>query len=611
MASNGGSKAYIKDIVPNGSDGVHSVAPSWVLTFVRWENRYLNVPDTGNAGDRSYFLSTRDPLVVTSDCASVTVNYSKESHTPSMQAMLYPGDSNYLTSIAPGDFVFVNMLEFEEEADKIVELAKQSKAINGPESGFKGIFKIQSVRRVLAVDPATGTKKVMFQVSAFAFTEFNNTLYFNPFLLSGEADNNFLFVTRITSIWEQYVGKKGTFGVQSILKLLINATIGDGFNGSATQKKDFNITQNTHFYIPQKVGSLLGVPQAKAAKDIYNYLFGIQKYMSGQDTTLQSGMNPVIKKVSGRFYQTGTECQGSTLLKPEYWNQSAVWSVLNQYTNSPINELFTTLRISPEGNIMPTVVFRQMPFSTEKYKNQATKFLNLPRWRVSPDLLLDINLGREEAARFNFIQVFATVPQAASASNQGYISQQIAAGNFALDKLDVIRSGLKPYIVTSNFDTIVSDKIASFAPTWAKLLADALMGGHLKLNGSIDCFGIVDPIAVGDNLELDSVVYHIEGLSHSCSVQPDGKRSFKTSLEISHGVDLESQNGTKVFGQMRNPSIEAEIKENLDAENSGFFPGINKDGQDSANSPDLSFPSTPGIAPSKRKKQEKAKKRNR
>jgi hypothetical protein len=571
------SNAYTYSILANGIDGVHSVAPHWVLTFVRWENRYLNISEDGmNTEQRQRFLATRRPLVVENDCASVSVSYSKSSHTPSMQAMLYAGDVNYLTAIAPGDFVLVNMLNFPKDARRVADNARSVQPINSFSDGFKGLFKVQSVRRVLTIDPATGTKRVMFQVSGFGFTEFNNTLYFNPFLLSqNEANNQFLFVTRISEVWEQYVSQKGTISVQNILRLLIDSTIGTGLNTDAnTKKENLKLTQNVHFYIPQAVGRLLGLPKAKSAKDIYNYLFGIQTYTAtSSKQTVGVGMNPKIASVENRFYMTDKQCQGATLLKPEYWNQVTVWSILNQYTNSPINELFVTLRVAPKGSVMPTVVFRQMPFSSEKYKGISTKFLNLPRWKVSPDLLLDINIGRDEAARINFVQVFGVVPNASQGSNTGYISQQIAAKNFQLDQLDIRRSGLKPYIITSNFDSVVSDKQGVLAPTWAKLLADALIGGQLKLNGSITSYGIVEPIAVGDNLELDGVVYHIEGVSHQCSLAPDGKRHFITSLELSNGVDIMSEKGRKVFGQMRNTNMQSEQKEDFQIFD-GNLPGI-------------------------------------
>jgi hypothetical protein len=574
------SKAYIYTISANGKDGTHSISPSWVLTFVRWENRYLNLKTPEEKLDKeaiSGFLQTRKPLVVDSDCVSVSVSYSKESHTPSMQALLYSGNVNYLTAIAPGDFVLVNMLNFPQHAREIAIRAYNLEPINGVSDGFKGVFKVQSVRRVLTINPASGTKTVMFQVTGFAFTEFNNTLYFNPFLLTQkELGNDILFASRISEVWEQYVGDKGILNVQNIIRLIIDASIGTGFNPKeVNRREDLKITQNKHFYIPSAVGYLLGVPKAEAAKDIYNYLFGIQTYSSAEseNTTFSDGMNPVIKSVKGRYYLTGQECQGWSFVKAEYWNQVTVWSILNQYTNAPINELFVTLRVDTSGSVMPTVVFRQMPFSSEAYKGISTKFLNLPRWKIDPELLLNINLGRDETARINFVQVFGILPNVTEKARQGSIAQQIAGRNYVADELDIRRSGLRPYIITSNFDNNVTDKQANMAPKWARLLADSLIGGQLKLNGSIECQGIVEPIAVGDNLQLDGVVYHVEAISHRCTLTPDGKKSFTTSIEISHGIDIRSEIDKKIFPQMNNIDMQKEQEKDYNILNN-TLPGI-------------------------------------
>jgi hypothetical protein len=583
------STAYKVNIIPNGKDGKHDTSPAWVLSFLRWGNRYLNVPEQEqrNAGNPQDFLFTREILVVENDCASVVVHQSKGSHTPTMQAMLYPGDINYLTAIAPGDFVFVNMLEWESEARRVGNKARAYKPINeGPPGkglkgdGFKGLFKVHSVRQMLSVDPATGIKRIMYQITAYGFTEFDSTIYFNPFLVADEGDRQFLFVSRISKIWEQYVSQlTGTIEVQNLLKLLIESLIGQGLQNELNTvsgiglKTDIRLTENTHFYVPSKVGQLLGVRDVTAAKDIYNYLFGVQKYVSGSNQTIASGVNPSISTVQGRFYITNNSCPGKSLLKPEYWNQTTLWSILNQYTNSPINELFTCFRLDINNKVMPTVVFRQTPFSSDKYEGLSTKFLNLPRWQIDSNLLLDINLGREEAARINFVQVFGSMPFTGGAAQENFVSNQIGGGNSVADTLDIRRSGLKPYIVTTPFDEILSNKQNTNAPQWAKLLADALIGGQLKLNGTIETFGIVEPIAVGDNVELDGVVYHIDTVVHRCSVAPYGKKIFRTTLELTHGIEKTSAGKGKIFAQMRNTDAQLNQEEDYEI-NSKKIPGL-------------------------------------
>ena len=198
------TKAYTKFIGPKGSKqpGVRQSAgpqmtdnsednlinqssPTWVLTFVRWNVRdtLRAIPETGVSTD---LLSVRRPLVVESDCIQVTTTSNKSTLTPSMSAVLKETDENYSTAIAPGDFVFVNMLNWESDARRIVNIARSTNIgpINRANDGFKGIYKVQSVRKTISVDPDTGIKQVIVRVDGYAFTEFNNSIYYNPYLRS-------------------------------------------------------------------------------------------------------------------------------------------------------------------------------------------------------------------------------------------------------------------------------------------------------------------------------------------------------------------------------------------------------------------------------------------
>lgn len=570
MADN---RAYTYEINPVGTSDsednrVHQVSPSWVLTFVRWENR-----DTlRNANVAS--TEVRDPLVVENDCLSVTTTGSKGTLTPSMTATLVMTDVNYLTALAPGDFVIVNMLNWEQDAKRVAQKALDKQAINGPKDGFKGIFKIQGVRQIETTDPNTGTKIILFKINGFAFTEFNNTIYFNPYLIDPNQDqkNQLLFASFIGKDWGNLINKKGLTNVQDIIAVLIQSFIGTGI-GSANDKSGLK-TPNVHFFIPELVGRLLGVSGAKAAKDIYIYLFGIQKYASGSAQSIGSGANPAgIKQRFKNFWYTPTECQGDTLLKAEYWNQVKTWAILNQYTNAPLNEMYTAFRTDPSNKVMPTLVFRQMPFNTEDFQGPAnTKFLNLPRWKVDPALIMDKDLGREEAARVNFVQYFGR----SSVGQEGAdIAQEIAQGNYVYDVKDVQRSGLRPYIVTTQFDEPTTTYKNYRSPGWAKVMGNILIGGHLKLNGTITCAGIVDPIAVGDNLELDNVVYHIEQITHSAAiVGPKGVRQFRSVINLSSGISMDSTAKGTRYAEMTNTSADAERKR--DFENEEMLPGASE-----------------------------------
>jgi len=569
------NRAYTFDIDPIGTSDsefnrVHQVSPAWLLTFVRWENR-----DTlRNANVAS--TEVRDPLIVENDCLSVTTTGSKGALTPSMTATLVMTDVNYLTAIAPGDFVLVNMLNWEAEAKRVAQKAFNKQAINGPTDGFKGIFKVQGVREIETTDPQTGTKIVLFKINGFAFTEFNNTIYFNPYLIDPNQDkkNELLFASFIGKDWANLVGKKGLTNVQDVIAVLIQSFIGTGIQGKGQADKSGLKTHNVHFFIPDLVGRLLGVQGAKAAKDIYIYLFGIQKYASGSAQSVGSGTNPAgIRQKFKNFWYTPTECQGDTLLKAEYWNQIKTWAILNQYTNAPLNEMYTAFRTDPGNKVMPTLVFRQMPFSTEDFKGAAnTKFLNLPRWKVNPALIMDKDLGREEAARVNFVQYFGR----SSVGQEGAdIAQQLGQVNYVYDIKDVQRSGLRPYIVTTQFDEPTTIYKNYRSPGWARVMGNILIGGHLKLNGTITCAGLVDPIAVGDNLELDSVVYHIEQITHSAAiVGPKGARQFRSVINVSSGISIDSSAKGTRYAEMTNTAADLERKRDFD--NEEMLPGVSE-----------------------------------
>lgn len=580
------SRAFVKFIGPVGTNNsehnaVHQTAPAWVLTFVRWENRdtyrVTNTPLT----------EVRDPLVVENDCIQVAVSVSKGNLTPSVQATLIMTDVNYETSIAPGDFMLVNMLNWESDARRVANASRAKQAINGQNDGFKGIFKVQGVRRVVSVDPNTGTKIVLFKINGFAFTEYNNTIYFNPYLIDPNQDpkNALLFASYLGKDWTSIVNEKGLTNVQDVIAVLIQSFIGAGISDEGRLEKNGTVkSPNVHFYMPQLVGKLLGVSGVKAAKDIYVHLFGVQKYAGGTGATLSAGLNPAgLTTKFERIYYTPTPCGGDTFLKPEYWNQVKAWSIINQYTNAPLNELYTCFRVSPNGRVMPTVVFRQIPFTTEDYKGPGavTKFMNLPRWKIATALITEIDIGREEAARINFVQYFgkSTVGQ-----NGADIAQEIAQNNYAYDIQDVQRSGLRPYIVTTQFDEPTTTNKEYRSPTWAKIVGDALIGGHLKLNGQITCMGIQDPIAVGDNLELDGVVYHIEEISHRCNIAVQtGNRMFRTMISLSSGMSRSSnQNGTH-YAEMSYTS--AYDKRDNDWANNQILPGSSEE-QDVVYRPD-------------------------
>lgn len=555
-----GTNAYTVDLTANTdstdeSDAVNQSSPTWVLTFVRFENR-----DTlRNQDIPPLEVNNNDPLVVENDCISVTTTMNKGTLTPSMEATLKETDVNYLTAVAPGDFVFVNMLNWESDARDLAIRANNGDPINGPDDGFKGLFKVQSVRKSYLVNEQTGEKSVSYKIDAYGFTEFNNTIYFNQNLLaSGSQDNYTLFIRRLSSDWANLISPKGFFNLQKIISILITSFIGNGINTSdlSDDLKSHLPTANTQFYVPLLVGSLLGIPRVTAAKDIYNYLFGIQGYSTNQNQTLSQGLNPQLKSnfFGPGFHYTTTEVYGDAFFMPEFWNANKAWSIINQYLNNPLNEIYTCYKLSNDGRIYPTVVFRQIPFTTQDFESRFnispsnTKFLNIPRWKIDSSIVYNFDIGRDEAARVNFFQYYSRVGLINDTGGAGP-AQEVAAINYVFDSDDVKRSGLRPSIVSGMFDPYISAGPRS--PIWAKIMADSVMGSQLKLNGTLECIGIDNPICIGDNLEFEGIVFHIESVIHSCFIDPvSGVKRFKTILKLSSGISINSTSSVTQYAEM-------------------------------------------------------------
>lgn len=558
---------YTKEINPNTIDS-HQTSPAYMLTVIRWRNR-----DTFNyEGDAK---ATRAPLVIYNDAISVTVSNTKSNVTSSMSARLLAGDLNYATAIHPGDFVMVNMVNWNDKvsvvdgngrevgANTLRARVAAQKPINSYNDGFKGIFRIQKVSKVLKTDPASGVKAYYYEMQAFGFTELNTVIYYDPQIFNQLQGNFRFFMQQFDGFFGGITSKKENNKVQDILPVLISALIGQGTKAPNNKLKQ---PQNVHFELPDLVGRLLGVKNIRYAAELFNYYIGIWQASSGGAQNPESGFNPKITrntKLPSGFYTTGKDLQGRKVVEAEYWNNVKVWDILSKYANTLINEMYTTYRVNPNGRVMPSLVIRQKPFTSEHFNSQVevkrkyqtgfkntptTKYMDLPRWRLNPSMVFDMNLGKDEAARINFVQVYTRTVAANDARNR---ARQTGTGNYQFDVDDIKRSGLKPYLATADFDYPENGDKSTKGKEWANLVADWVIDGHLRESGTLSCVGIQDPISVGDNIEFDGIIYHIEAISHTINVDPrSGRKVFRTNLNVSFGTDPRSDKTRPVYAEM-------------------------------------------------------------
>lgn len=591
--------AFRRVIYKNTDDSQQS-SPAYVLTFVRWSNR-----DTINYSTDAQ--DTRRPLVVINDAISVQAVDSKASTTGSATVVLKAADINYATAVSPGDYLIVNLLNDEKKAVEVAERALVQKNINRYQDGFKGLYKIQKVRRQIVVNEQTGHKVYQYVIHAFSFSEFNTVIYYNPTATKAFRESRLLFLSQFADFWTTTSTDRGNLSnVQKILVKLTKALLGEGLRNKG-KGLGIDSTSNDQFKVPKTVANLLGVRGVSGITipDIYRFVFGIWKGSSNTQIsenevessvgTIARGFNRGITQIESNqtFFQVGKggegeRLQGWRLLAAEDFNYKSIWSIIQSYMNSSINEAYTCNRVGVDGNVYPTMIVRQKPFNSQHFetpnkvqgstskKNPRvpfTRFFDLPQWRIDPDIIYSIDLGKDEISRVNYVQLYGR-----SLSVLPSFNESLQARNIYYDQDDIQRHGLKPSIVTSNFDFPLNQgaDTTTDANKWAALLFDMLNAGQNRESGTITCYGIVEPICVGDNLVFDGNVYHIEAVSHSLSISAGGRKTFRTNLTVSFGTNLASNRARPVYPQQENTFVDQENIRDYERIQERVLPGISE-----------------------------------
>lgn len=591
-----------------------SVNPYWIVLIVR-----LGLPITfsrQNFKSYSNFDLTEggkirgDHIVITSDCIDLAVNNEKGSHTKSLSAVLKRTNFDYLKEILPGDWVVAWMVNDEKSFNGLLDRLKKIKATdpcNKFNDGFKFLGRVQDIGKTINQDKATGNRSVSYTLSATAFSELDSHIFYDLYLASasdvdgsianwlGKLGKNINEMASIASKTIQTVNN-----INVLIPTALDLIIGKGIQGSeiqASKAKNINpaagggaTSGNSDaafaYIIPTAIGEVLGIPVEDSSKKVMSYadvltlLSGVQNYPNESDTvTFPKGINtetddtrtynigpssifiPKLDQSKTTFNRmvTKQELSGSFYAIGQEFVNSPLWEILRQWLNPSVNEMYTCMRVNRQENIMPTIVLRQIPFTTEAFKDKLeanigdekisknipnTKFLNLPRWQLDSSMVSYVDVNRSNATRFNFVHFYG---KEQTLLRNFSVQTQIAYNPPIRDDLDIQRSGLKPYMGMvdcrvddniSSSDNSVSGAASGLNPTiWMRLIADRAIGSQYTLNGMISSIGIQSPICEGDNLEWDGVIFHIEGVHHRCSINQQGNKTFTTTLKLVNGMD--------------------------------------------------------------------------
>lgn len=616
-------KDFTRDPFTQNEKGLEDITsnPQWIIAIVRmgfplsFSRKTMSSLTTHL--DQGALLRADKPLVITDDCIRMTIGNSKRSHTKTLTATLKQTDINYLVEVLPGDWILAWIVNNEYDFNSLIErIDKADPKIpcNFFGDGFKFLGRVHSIRKRVTVNKEGGTKTSDYALQCVAFKELDSQFFYDP-NLSNQSDQSIgTWLARLgldvsALFHSDQVSGIQTNNVNVIIPTLIDLIVGKGVSkniiidikGGITGEKTFHGAAGAGasreadyaYVIPAMVGTLLGKTLSDAAKpmmayaDILELLQGVQEYPSDESTNI---FTPKLdSKSTPQRRTTPKEMLGTFLpFMPEFTNRP-LWQIFQQYLNPAINEIYTCMRVNPDDKVVPTIVLRQIPFTTEAFDVDVlkskqpgvrrevgiTKFLSLPRWVLPNVMINNVDIGRSDATRTNFVHVYGS---ALASDNNVPITNQITNNPPIRDDLDIQRSGLHSYM--SVIECAVQDETGDVPSIWMNLVADWMIGSQYTLNGTIESFGVQAPICEGDNLEFDGVVYHIESVTHNCSISVgDGKRTFTTTMTLTNGMRA---NGTSDVTGLTNP-------DNVGAVNSiPIYPGFDKN-DNTTNDPGLSL----------------------
>ncbi len=601
MATRSGVYNLLNDYGDAGSETHNGTDPYWIIAVIR-----LGAPlsfDRKTQSSSSKDLSAGavlravHPLIITDACQRITVTNNKSSHTKSMSMTLKPDNVNYLVEILPDDWVFAWMVNNRDDYESLLARIDQAAIDGDPDyvcnrfhDGLKFIGRIDDVYKDTSiVNTQTGQKNSSYNISCTGFRELESQLFYDYALATrdaGQGDFGWLarFGVSVDALFRENVARGPGKGLVNNVNLIIPTMLdlvlghgpaksgnievkaGNGEHRSATPQLDHPGADDPgySYLVPISVGNLIG--KNSQSKGIMSYADVLELWIGIQTYSKKSGQGMFAPDFdTNDTYQehrkrTTTPLLGTFLpFMPDFANRP-LWQIFQQYVNHTVNELYTALKTNEHGRIVPTIVFRQIPFTTDAFvppqvtvdletlptylpvpRNKVqrdlevphTKFLDMPRWHIPAALVKRVHVGRSNATRTNFIHIYGT----SSYLTQGGtpLLNQMLNNKPVRDDVDIMRSGIRPYMTT--VECWVDDTVGKVPGKWMSLVADWTIGSHLTLNGTIELYGVQAPMAEGDNVSFDGVIYHIMGITHSASMDSQGgNKQWSTTLQVTNGM---------------------------------------------------------------------------
>ncbi len=427
------------------------------------------------------------------------------------------------------------------------------------QDGLKFVGRLQAPRHVEHRMP-DGSYEVNYTLQAFSFTELESTIYYDD-VIRFKYPNALEFYPDLGISLERFLEaedgpRKGFVNTNVAIPALAQIFLGKGpgvlskdrgNTGMRPSKERSAIedSPNVAFEVPELVSKILHA-EGRYYSDILTQIVGDQTYKTAPGVTDPDILLPELEvdTVTETIYYTKNPLVDYFPPDPLDFKGKSVWSILKNYVNEPINEIYTALRPHPNhGGLTPTLVVRRAPYSSDTYQAnsealKAMPFSEVPRWVIPYSLMTGYDLGKTDGARFNYVHVTpSTMPSQTPTVNEQLVRLQSPP---VVNKVDVMRHGLRMYTarVAGFANPTAESQDANISRRYTEFMADIVMDAHLRYNGTLTTVGLQEPVSPGDNLIFNGILFHIEGIHHQGGIEADGSKHFSTQIQLSHGIPM-------------------------------------------------------------------------
>ena len=386
-----------------------SVSPYWIVAVARGgspstaSRKYLTTRDESCSHDTlpSRGVEARGPLLVldSGEAVDVSTSHGKRSYLAQLQATIVDVGVDMEAACVPGDWILCWMLQSEEQGLALKKRIHDLKPCNGFHDGLKFVGRVHDIRRRRRRDPQSGTLTSHYTLTGVGFGEFQAKAFFDPHLAeSSRGIGTFLskIGTDLMGLLREprQGGSTAAIDTNAAIPKLFEIFLGSGIsrraaNPSETQPELRIGTGLTApkpsdeapyaYLVPEEVGRLLGkIGRSKrsgilAYADLCELLIGVQKFNSAAGTTqgtsapwsvfVPDGIEPppAGQTQVPQHKHTGRDVLGQFIPTPPDFSNKPVWTILEQYLNPVVNEMYAALRANEAGCVVPTVVVRQSP----------------------------------------------------------------------------------------------------------------------------------------------------------------------------------------------------------------------------------------------------------